>query len=141
MKSTMEIRRSIIVSASRERVWQAVTEPAQFSTWFGGKVQFDRLVVGEAITFFEEGYPGTIAAVKPPERFAFYWTAELGYPVETLVTFHLEAVAEGTRITVTETGFEGLPEEMRQVPFDRNNKGWGIQMNNIAEYLEKVANG
>lgn len=141
MKSTMEIRRSIVVSAGRERVWRAITEPAQFSTWFGGKIQFERLAVGETITFFEENYPGTIAVVEPPERFAFYWTAELGYPVETLVTFQLESLAEGTRITVTETGFEELPEDVRRIPFDRNNEGWGIQMNNIAEYLEQVDNG
>lgn len=58
--------------------------------------------------------------------------------METLVTFYLETVAEGTRLTVTETGFEALPEEVRQTPFARNSKGWRIQMNNIAEYLQRL---
>jgi uncharacterized protein YndB with AHSA1/START domain len=133
----MEIRRSVVVAADRETVWQAITQPEQFSKWFGGQIQFERLAVGEAMTFFETE-SGTIAIVEPPERFGFYWTAETGYPVETLVTFHLETVAGGTRITVTETGFEALPEEVRQIPFDRNNKGWGIQMENIAAYLRTV---
>lgn len=135
MNSTMEIRRSVVVAVEREKVWRAITQPEHFSKWFGGQVQFESLAVGEAMTFFETE-PGTIAIVEPPERFGFYWTAETGYPVETLVTFHLETVAEGTQITVTETGFEGLPGDVRQIPFDRNNKGWGIQMDNIAAYLQ-----
>jgi uncharacterized protein YndB with AHSA1/START domain len=138
MNSTMEIKRSVVVSADREKVWRVITRPEHFSTWFGGKIEFERLAVGEAIRFFDEAYPGRIAVVEPPERFGFYWTAELGYDVETLVTFHLETVPEGTRVTVTETGFEALPAEVRQVPFERNSKGWDIQMNNIAEYLERV---
>jgi uncharacterized protein YndB with AHSA1/START domain len=135
----MEIRRSVVVAADQEKVWRAITQPEHFSKWFGGQIQFERLAVGETISFFEENYPGTIAIVEPPERFGFYWTAELGYPVETLVTFHLETVAEGTRITVTETGFEALPEDVRHIPFARNDKGWSIQMNNIAAYLQTVA--
>ena len=140
MNSTIEIRRSVVVAADREKVWRAITQPEQFSKWFGAPVQFERLAAGETMTFFEggESEPGTIAIVEPPERFAFHWTPEPGYPVETLVTFHLESVTEGTRITVTEAGFEGLPEAVRQSRFDLNSKGWGIQMNNIAEYLEKV---
>jgi len=139
MNSTMEIRRSVVVAADREKVWRAITQPEHFSKWFGDQVQFERLAVGEAMTFFETE-PGTIAIVEPLERFAFYWTAEKGYPVETLVTFHLETVPEGTQITVTETGFEALPEELRQIPFDRNNEGWGIQMDNIAAYLQTADN-
>jgi uncharacterized protein YndB with AHSA1/START domain len=135
----MEIRRSVVVAAAREKVWRVITQPEHFSKWFGGKIEFERLAVGEAIRFFEEAYPGRIAAVEPPERFAFYWTAELGYDVETLVTFYLETVPEGTRVTVTETGFEALPADVRQIPFERNGKGWSIQMDNIAEYLETVA--
>jgi hypothetical protein len=41
---------------------------------------------------------------------------------------------------VTETGFEALPEAVRRIPFERNSEGWSIQMNNIAEYLQKVDN-
>ncbi|MBI1880026.1 MAG: SRPBCC domain-containing protein [Chloroflexi bacterium] len=142
MNSIMEIRRSVVVAADREKVWRAITQPEQFSKWFGDRVQFDRLAAGEAMTFFvgDETGPGIIAIVEPPERFAFHWTAEPGYPVETLVTFHLETVPEGTRITVTETGFEALPEEVRHIPFERNNEGWGIQMDNIAAYLQAVDN-
>jgi uncharacterized protein YndB with AHSA1/START domain len=134
MNSTLEIRRSVIVAADREKVWRAITPPEHFSKWFGDKVQFERLAVGEAMTFFETE-TGTIAVVEPPERFGFYWPAEQGYSTETLVTFYLETVPEGTHITVTEQGFEALPEDVRHIPFDRNNKGWAIQMDNIAAYL------
>lgn len=135
MTSTMEIRRSVVVTASREKVWRAITQPEHFSKWFGGEIQFERLAAGEAMTFFGTE-PATIAIVEPPERFAYRWVAETGYSAETLVTFHLEAVPEGTRITVTETGFEALPEDVRHIPFERNGKGWSIQMDSIAAYLQ-----
>jgi uncharacterized protein YndB with AHSA1/START domain len=137
MNSTLVIEQSIVVAADRERVWRAITQPQHFSKWFGGDIQFARLVVGEAMSFAAGGEsgPGRIAAVEPPERFAYYWTAEPGNPTETLVTFRLDSVPEGTLITVTEEEFEALPDEVRRKRFDMNNEGWSIQVQNIAAYL------
>lgn|SRR5574341_247716 len=134
MNDSMEIRKSVVVAADRDRVWRAITEPEQFSKWFGDPIQFERLAVGETITFMGE-YPGTIAIVEPQTRFAFRWLAAVGYDVQNLVTFDLETVAGGTRITVTEQGFEGLPEDVRRARFEDNSRGWAIQMDNIAAYL------
>src|SRR5262245_56609235 len=108
------IKRSAVVEAKRQRVWQAITDPTQFSQWFGDPIRFEQLAVGEPMKFFREGHPGRIAVVDPPVRFAFYWPAEPGSNVEPLVTFNLEPTTEGTRITVTEEGLEALPENMRQ---------------------------
>jgi uncharacterized protein YndB with AHSA1/START domain len=134
------IKRSAVVEAKRQRVWQAITDPTQFSEWFGDKIHFERLAEGEPIRFFKDGHPGRIAVVDAPVRFAFYWPAEPGSSVESLVTFLLETTAEGTRITITEEGLEALPENMQRHRFDLNNKGWGIQLENIAKYLRKEAN-
>jgi hypothetical protein len=85
-------------------------------------------------------FKGSIALVEPQARFAFHWPAEQGYEAQTLVTFHLETVPDGTRITVTEQGFEALPEDVRRIPFERNAEGWAIQMDNIAAYLRAAEN-
>jgi len=132
------IKRSAVIEEKRQRVWQAITDSTQFSQWFGDPIRFERLAVGEPMSFFKEGHPGRIAVVDPPVRFAYYWPAEPGSSVESLVTFLLEPTAEGTRITVTEEGLEALPENMRQHRFDLNNKGWGIQLENLAKYLKEA---
>lgn len=139
MSENLVIERSIVVAASLERVWRAITEPRHFSKWFGGEISFERLAVGQEMLFKAGGEtgPGTILTVEPPERFAFSWTAEPGYDERTTVSFYLEPVTEGTRITITEQGFEALPGKLRRNRFELNGQGWSIQVNNIAAYLKE----
>ena len=49
----------------------------------------------------------------------------------------MEPIADGTRLSVTEAGFEKIPPERRGEAFRMNDEGWGIQMENIREYLEE----
>jgi hypothetical protein len=51
------------------------------------------------------------------------------------VTFELEEVTGGTRLTITESGFEGLPLERRAKAFAENQGGWEAQLGLIAKYL------
>jgi uncharacterized protein YndB with AHSA1/START domain len=134
MMEALVIERTLVVKAKQQRVWAAITEPERISAWFGGKFAFARLVPGEPMTIFDE-YPGEIAIVEPQDRFAFYWLAEENYTVRTLVTFTLHPEAEGTRITVTETGFEALPPALAKSRFESNSGGWETQLKNIDEYL------
>jgi uncharacterized protein YndB with AHSA1/START domain len=73
--------------------------------------------------------------VEPPERFAFRWTPEPGNPAESLVTFRLEVVPGGTLVTVTESGFEALPDSLRQKRAEMNAQGWGFVLEHLAAYL------
>lgn len=132
------VERSIVVNASQERVWKILTQSAHFAKWFEMDIKWGKLAVGEQMTFTMEGETeyGRIAIVEPMDRFGFYWGAETGRPEENLVTFRLEAVPDGTRVTVTESGFEALPEELRQKRFEMNDGGWKIQLENIDAYLK-----
>lgn len=117
------IERSIVVRAERSRVWQAITTPDHIAKWCG-PIHFERLAVGEALTFGRKG-EGSIALVEPMERFGFRWQIAWPHPAQTLVIFALKTVPEGTRVTVTEQGFEALPEEVRKEHFKSNTQGWG----------------
>jgi uncharacterized protein YndB with AHSA1/START domain len=55
----------------------------------------------------------------------------------TLVEFRLEPTAEGTRLTITESGFEALPDHRRLEVLRGNTEGWDIQANNIAAYVTR----
>lgn len=141
MNSTNVIERSILIAANREKVWQAITTPEHFSKWFEADIRFNKLAVGEVMTFDVSGQSGfaTIAIVEPPERFAYHWTPELGNSTQTLVTFFLEVVPDGTCLTVTEAGFEALPDEIRQRRYTMNAEGWGIQVKNVAAYVQSMS--
>jgi uncharacterized protein YndB with AHSA1/START domain len=127
------IERSIVVVADRERVWRAITTPEHIAKWFE-PIHFKRLVVGEALTFGWGG-AGSIALVEPMDRFGFRWQIALPHPAQTLVIFALETVPEGTRITVTEQGFEALPDEVRAIHFKDNTQGWEHMLDSLSAYL------
>ncbi len=137
---TMKAERSIVIAADRERVWRAITTPEQISKWFDGTMEWQfKLAPGETITLSMDDFKGyaRIVTVEPPERFAFTWTPEPSNPVESLVTFQLESIPEGTRVTASEAGFERLPDDLRQKRYDMNGMGWGIALKNLADYLQK----
>ncbi|MBO0783033.1 MAG: SRPBCC domain-containing protein [Ktedonobacteraceae bacterium] len=127
------IERSIVVAADREQVWRAITTPEYIANWFE-PIRFDRLAVGEALTFGWGG-EGSIAIVEPMERFGFRWQIAPPHPAQTLVVFALETVPEGIRITVTEQGFEALPDEVRETHFKNNTQGWEHMLNSLSTYL------
>jgi hypothetical protein len=51
------------------------------------------------------------------------------------VVFELEEVPEGTRLTVTETGFDRVPVSRRSKAYRENDEGWAEQLKAIAQYL------
>jgi hypothetical protein len=57
----------------------------------------------------------------------------------TLVEFRLEPDGEGTVVHLIETGFESIPLGRRFEAFRMNERGWGIQMTNIAQHVDQPA--
>jgi uncharacterized protein YndB with AHSA1/START domain len=149
MQTTDRIEKTIVLKAPRSRVWRALSNVAEFNTWF--RMDF----VGE----FAEGatvrgrptYPGyehltieiRIERMEPGRRLSFRWhpyevDMSKDYSAEptTLVEFTLEDAPDGTSLTVTESGFDSLPEGRRFEAFRENDKGWTEQMQNITRHVE-----
>ena len=63
---------------------------------------------------------------------------DIDYAAETptLVEFRLSPNGAGTRLTVTESGFENVPDYRRAEALEMNTRGWGAQMENIKTYVE-----
>ena len=49
--------------------------------------------------------------------------------------FELEDVPEGTRVRVTESGFDQIPIARRAEAFRMNGDGWGQQVQNLARHV------
>lgn len=146
--STDRIEKLVTFDAPRSRVWRALTDVAQFNTWFGvslttpftsgaevsGKLNirnYDHLT----LTIW-------IETMEPERFFSFRWhpyavDENIDYSSEptTLVTFTLEDAGDGTRLTIVESGFDAIPESRRAKAFSMNSSGWAMQAENLRKFL------
>jgi uncharacterized protein YndB with AHSA1/START domain len=87
----------------------------------------------------------TAERIEPEEYFSFRWIpygidADIDPETEptTLVEFRLEKAAEGTLLTIAESGFDRVPAHRRERAFRMNEGGWAGQAQNIRNYVEKA---
>ena len=109
--SDREIRIERTFNAPRERVWRALTDPAQIAQWWGrgNKLVIERMEVvrGGHWRFVEQapegsqGFEGRFAEVTPPERVVqtFEWDGMPGHVA--LETMTLEDLGDGRTKLVT----------------------------------------
>jgi uncharacterized protein YndB with AHSA1/START domain len=157
--STDIIHKQILLRAPLARVWKAVTDSSEFGRWFG--MRFDApFVAGTRATGTltpteadpevakaQRSYEGTrfeftIVDLVPRTRFSFRWhpfavDPKVDYSKEptTLVVFAFEEQPAGVQLTITESGFDGLPLARRAAAFGANDEGWAEQIALLAKYL------
>ncbi|WP_269507164.1 SRPBCC family protein [Burkholderia sp. IMCC1007] len=158
-QSTDRIEKEAVLAAPPARVWEAISNAAEFGTWFGvtfdgpfeeGQPLFGRITptrVDDDVAKAQEPYAGAVfeivvERVEPKQLFSFRWhpfaiDPNFDYSTEpmTLVTFSLAEQNGGTRLTVTETGFDELFEARRAKAREMNDHGWAAQMMLITKYL------
>ena len=85
----------------------------------------------------------TVTRMDPSRAFDFTWhpyavDPNVDYSTETptLVAFTLEPTANGTRLTVVESGFDALPPHRLADALRMNDSGWAEQMVNIRKHVE-----
>jgi uncharacterized protein YndB with AHSA1/START domain len=143
------IEKSIELKAPLPRVWRALTDHEEFGKWF--RVRLDGPFVPGEVSRGNMTYPGyehlkwhaIVEKMEPMRRFSFTWhpyaiDPKVDYSSEpsTLVEFTLEATANGTLLRVVESGFDKLPPHRRDEAFRMNDRGWGMQMENIGKHVE-----
>lgn len=160
MSDTDRIEKQVLLRAPLERVWRAISEASEFGAWFG--VEFDapfapgatvpaRIVptkVDPEVAKMQEQHAGISFAImvermEPMSLFSFRWHPGVSEPdpgdPTTLVSFELEERPDGTLLTITESGFDGIPLARRAEAFESNEHGWSIQTTLIAKYLDQAA--
>jgi len=131
---TRNIEKEIVMSASPERVFQALTEKADLERWFVQKAEID-LRPGGAIRLEwspEAVESGTILAVEPHHRLSYNWVAL--EPTPTTLIFELIPENGGTRLQLhhTEIG-EG---EVWDNYYTALDSGWNTHFKNLTALLE-----
>jgi uncharacterized protein YndB with AHSA1/START domain len=85
----------------------------------------------------------TVERIEPERYFSFRWIpygidaeADPENEPTTLVEFRLEPVADGTLLTIVESGFDAVPAHRRARAFHMNTGGWATQTENLRKYVE-----
>jgi uncharacterized protein YndB with AHSA1/START domain len=156
------IEKTILLRAPLARVWRAISDAKEFGSWFG--VAFDGpFVAGSRLTGrivptradpevakAQEPYAGktfecSIDRIEPMRLFSFRWhpyavDPGIDYSKEptTLVVFELEEAEGGTRLTITESGFDRIPAARRAEAFTRNDQGWTAQTKLLEKHLARA---
>jgi uncharacterized protein YndB with AHSA1/START domain len=146
------IEKRIEIKAPVSRVWRALTDYRQFGEWFRVNLE-GPFVVGQ-VSRGQMTYPGyehirweaVVEKMEPERLFSFRWPHAESHDKEhyspdysgaptTLVEFRLEKTANGTLLTLTESGFENIPASRREQAFRENDGGWTEQLKNIEKYV------
>lgn len=141
------------------KVWHAVSDAVAFGSWFG--LELDGPIVAGArlnakivpttvdpdVAKLQEPHRGTafelvVVSVEPPHRLAWQWHPfAMGVDVSkepmTTVTFELAEVADGTQLTITESGFDKLSAERRAAALPANEGGWTHQLQLVEKWLAR----
>jgi uncharacterized protein YndB with AHSA1/START domain len=143
------IEKIIELKAPVERVWRALTDPVEFGRWF--KVKLEGPFVPGELSRGRITHPGyehvtweaRTVAMERPRLFSFSWhpygiDPDVDYSKETptLVEFRLQPTDAGTRLVVTESGFDKVPAHRREEAFRMNDRGWTQQVKNIQSHVE-----
>ena len=136
------IERTMQLAHPPERVWAARTTAEGLAAWFGNEATIDLRPGGAArMRWTEEGFTAQmrVERVEEPRVFGFTWGI-YGLPEDdprrTYVEFTLEPVGAGTRLTMVESGFAQLPEDVYRKAFDGNTEGWAKELGELAAYLD-----
>lgn len=149
------IEKQIELKAPVSRVWRALTDFREFGEWF--RVRLDGPFVEGHVSRGHMTYPGyehvkweaVVQRIEPERLFSFTWphpesfkpgeySGDYSNEPRTLVEFRLEETTKGTLLTLTESGFDLLPGDIRLEAFRRNDGGWTEQMKNIENYVTKA---
>lgn len=148
IQASDRIEKHVVVNAPRSRVWRAISTAKEFGEWFRvdleGEFAEGTTVIGRLT---HPGYEHVTMAlliqrIEPERYFSYRWhpdavDASVDFTDEptTLVEFIVEEGADGTVVTIVESGFDQIPLDRRAEAFRMNDKGWTDQIRNLADHV------
>jgi len=139
MKSNISGKTSITIHAPAEKVWKALTDPAEIKKYFFGTNTHTDWQPGHPITFEGEWQgkkyqdKGTVLDFNPLKRIRYsYWSSMSGIEDKpenyVPITYELDSNNSETKLTITQ---ENIPDEKMK---EHSLENW----NKVLEGLKKV---
>jgi uncharacterized protein YndB with AHSA1/START domain len=149
MTGSDRIEKKILLRAPRSRVWRALADAKAFGEWFGVDLE-GTITPGARLRgrlkhkgFEHVPFEITVETMKPEQHLSWRWHPDAVIEPEhdftaeptTLVVFTLDEVADGTVLTVVESGFDRIAPSRRTAAYRGNEEGWAAQMEAIERYV------
>jgi uncharacterized protein YndB with AHSA1/START domain len=138
----------IVIKATPEEVFRAVTDAKQIVKWFAPYAHVDAHVGGKySISWSSDLKGGGVISVwDPPKHFSQYTERSVAYncegkPVDTgvaqkiAIDYYIEAIGDGmTRLRLVQSGFG--PEAAWEDEYESTKSGWAEFLKKLKEILE-----
>ena len=119
------------------KVWRALTEPALLTEWLLPVVEL-KLERGAPFMFKTQAYPGwdgtvncRMLEIEAHKKLSYTWDVPF---LATVVTFTLTPTAEGTRLSLVQSGFK--PDQKQN--FGGARYGWNMMGEKLFALLERL---
>jgi uncharacterized protein YndB with AHSA1/START domain len=135
---------TVDIAAPIERVFRGISDPTELVTWWGSPDTYqteawdsDFRVGGkwEARGRGREGRPyavrGEFLVIDPPHRLVQTWSYDWDAAQTTTVSYQLEAIEGGTRLTVRHSGFGAHHADCRS-----HGEGWQMVLGWLRAHVE-----
>lgn len=147
-EETIEIKKSIVIHASPEVVFKAITDPNELTNWFPDHAILEPKVGGKMkLSFYKEksekrtgckadAFPeGTIKEFIPNKKLSYTWQhKDVPEFPETVVSWELEDIgANKTRVELIHSGFTGKEERKS---FKEHDQGWTYFLDRLEKYCK-----
>jgi uncharacterized protein YndB with AHSA1/START domain len=142
-QEVIEIKKNIVIDATPEAVFKAITDPNELIQWFpdqailepkiGGKMKFSFFKTDSEYRQMDYFPEGTITEIIPNKKISYTWQEPNipGFP-NTVVTWELEKMEDNkTRLKLFHTGFK--PDETAK----KHNEGWSHFLSQLIKYCAK----
>ena len=121
------IRQTIWINAGPEQVWRWFTSQDTMRQWWNPSTVYEPRVGGRmAFTDHGSELHGLVTELTAPTRFAFSFVERgtEGHRHPYIVAIDLEPEDNGTRVYITQSGFDALPADIRDRVFVGYQFGW-----------------
>jgi uncharacterized protein YndB with AHSA1/START domain len=138
------IEKEIVINASQKKVYEAIADPNQITSWFPNAIEGTLNIGDRPILDFGKHGKNQIYVedAKPYEYFAYRWIPGSNHFIgdvlsepNTLVEFTIQEVENSTKVTLRETGFGSLPAEVRNQKLTQNTGGWEFMLNRLQKLM------
>ena len=108
----MSIHQEVVLPASPDRVYAALTTSSQFTTATGNRAAQIGEAAGESFSLFGGGIEGRNIEMVPGKRLVQAWRVKTWEPgMYSLVRFTLEPAGSGTRVVLDHSSFPAEQQE------------------------------
>jgi uncharacterized protein YndB with AHSA1/START domain len=145
--TTDRIEKRIEINAPRGKVWRAISSAEEFGAWFGMSITEPfapgatnrGMITPKGNEHLVEFH---IEKMEAERYFSYRWhpygidpEADLADEPLTLVEFIIDEAANGSIVTIIESGFDAIPAGRRDLAFRMNDGGWNSQLQKLVKHV------